>query len=151
MHRIVALVLGLAALLSVMLAPALAGKRVVLVIGNSAYRNVHHLPNPANYAEDMAALLSSLGFDVEKKSDLGRVAMEEAFSKFCDKAAGADIAVVFYAGHGMAAGHQNFLIPIDARLETDQRIPFEAVSLDHVMAALDGARGLRMVLLDGAA
>ncbi|MEC9343466.1 MAG: caspase family protein [Pseudomonadota bacterium] len=128
--------------------PTPPGKRVALVIGNSAYENVRHLVNPEHDAGDLAALLASLGFEVDELHDLGRVAMEEALGAFSDKSTDAEIAIVFFAGHGVEVDHRNYLIPVDAVLETVRRIPFETVSLDHVMAALDGVKGLRIVLLD---
>ena len=85
---------------------------------------------------------------MKQADDLDRVAMEEALADFSDMAAGADIALVFYAGHGMEVDRRNYLIPVDAKLETDRRVPFETVSLDHVMDALDGVKGVRIVLLD---
>jgi uncharacterized caspase-like protein len=139
---------ALALLVCLLAAPVQAEMRVALVIGNSTYQHVQHLPNPVNDAADMAALLRTLGFTVRHASDLGRVAMEEALADFTDEAAGADIALVYFAGHGMEVDRQNYLIPVDAKRETDRRLRFETVSLDDVMAALDGVKGLRMVLLD---
>ena len=74
--------------------------------------------------------------------------MEEELANFSDRSAGADLALVYFAGHGMEVGDQNYLIPVDAKLETDRRLRFETVSLDDVMAALDGVKGVRIVLLD---
>jgi hypothetical protein len=124
------------------------GKRVALAIGNSAYEHVARLPNPANDAADVGAALARLGFTVRTVENQGRNALRDALAEFSNDALGADVAVVYYAGHGMEVDRQNYLIPVDARLETDLRIRFETIPLDDVMAALDGARGLRLVLLD---
>ena len=148
MRGILRLLVCLAALLAVSVAPAHAQKRVALVIGNSAYRNVQHLRNPVNDAADMAAVLASIGFNVKHLSDLDRVAMEEAIADFSTMAVGADIGLVFYAGHGIEVDRRNYLIPVDAKLATDRRVPFETVSLDYLLAALDGVKGVRIVLLD---
>ena len=132
-------------------APAAApppGKRVALVIGNSTYEHVARLPNPANDAADVSAALTRLGFTVRTVEDQGRNALRDALAEFSNDALGADVAVIYYAGHGMEVGRQNYLVPIDAKLETDLRIRFETIPLDDVMAALDGAKGLRLVLLD---
>ena len=127
---------------------ALAEKRVALVIGNSAYEHVTRLPNPANDAEDMAAALGALGFAVDHAADLSRAGLEEAVADFADRAVGADVALVFYAGHGIEVDRRNYLIPVDARLANDRRLRFEAVALDDVMASLDAVKGVRIVLLD---
>jgi uncharacterized caspase-like protein len=123
-------------------------KRVALVIGNSSYEHVARLPNPANDAVDVGAALARLGFNVRTVENQGRNALRDTLAEFSNDALGADVAVVYYAGHGMEVERQNYLIPVDARLETDLRIRFETIPLDDVMAALDGARGLRLVLLD---
>ena len=90
----------------------------------------------------------ALGFEVREAANLGKTAMEETLAEFSDEAAGADFAIVFYAGHGLEVGGENYLIPVDARLATDRRLRFEAIPLDDVMAALEGVKGIRMVLLD---
>ncbi len=148
MRRTFLLLICLASLLAVSVAPGLAEKRVALVIGNSAYRSVQHLQNPVNDAADMAAVLSSIGFNVKQLDDLDRVTMEEAIADFSTMAVRADIGLVFYAGHGIEVDRRNYLIPVDAKLATDRRVTFETVSLDYLLAALDGVKGVRIVLLD---
>jgi len=137
-----------AGIMAAMLSPVFAHKRVALIIGNSAYQHVQHLRNPVNDANDLAAMLTSLGFKVKVANNLDRPSMELVLSHFADAAVGADIALVYYAGHGIEVDGRNYLIPIDAKLETDRRISFEAISLHHVLAALEGVQGLRIVLLD---
>ncbi|MEM7428704.1 MAG: caspase family protein [Pseudomonadota bacterium] len=127
---------------------AQAEKRVALVIGNSAYANVARLANPANDAADMAARLQQIGFDVTWLKDLGSTAMRGALADFSDKAAGADIALVYYAGHGMEVDQQNYLIPVDAKLKSDRRVRFEAIPLEDVTSSMEEASGIKMVLLD---
>ena len=127
---------------------ALTAERVALVIGNGDYRHVAQLPNPTNDAQDMAELLSRLGFTVRHASDLNRVAMLEALADFSDTVLDAEIALVFFAGHGLELNRENYLIPIDARLEVDRRVRFEGVALADVEAALDAAKGIRVILLD---
>jgi Caspase domain len=140
--------LVLFALLSVW-QPALAEKRVALVVGNSHYDNAPLLPNPANDAAAIAATLNSAGFDVvESKLDLGSVDMRRALREFADQARDADIAVVYYAGHGIEMDGTNYLIPTDARLERDTDIYDEAFSLDRVLLAIEPARQLRLVIVD---
>ena len=95
------------------------GKRVALVIGNSAYRNVPALPNPANDAPDIAATLKRLGFAVNLLTNGGFDDMRKSLIAFGREASGADMAAVFYAGHGMEVGGVNWLIPVDAELKKD--------------------------------
>lgn len=127
---------------------ALAEKRVALVIGNSAYEHVAALPNPRNDAEQIASMLKSLGFSVHHKQDLGKADMDRTLAAFTDAAAGADVAAVFFAGHGLEVNGVNYLIPVDSQLKTDRTLTFEAVSLNQVLVALDDVKGIRIVLLD---
>jgi len=100
--------------------PALADKRVALVIGNSSYQNVAPLPNPVNDAAVIAATLQDAGFDVvDSRHDLPSIEMRRALRDFADRARDADVAVVYYAGHGLEVDGNNFLIPVDAKLERD--------------------------------
>jgi TPR repeat protein len=129
--------------------PGHAEKRVALVIGNSNYQHVGRLGNPANDAEALAALLKASGFDVvERRSDVGIAGMRRAIGDFSDIAADADIAIVYYAGHGIEVDGINYLIPTDARLARDFDVEDEAISLDRVLRAIDSARRLHLVILD---
>jgi formylglycine-generating enzyme required for sulfatase activity len=147
---IVSAVAALISLVSV-LAPAGAqtSKRVALVIGNSAYQNVGPLANPVNDAEAIATLLKQAGFDVvEHRSNLTIANLRRAVSNFSDTAADTDIALVFFAGHGIEVDGTNYLIPIDATLARDFDVDDEAISLDRVLKAIEPARRLRLVILD---
>jgi uncharacterized caspase-like protein len=129
--------------------PALAEKRVALVIGNSAYQNVARLTNPANDALAMTATLKDAGFDlVEIRRDLKISEMRRALRDFSDRARDADVAVVYYAGHGIEVDGTNYLIPVDAVLERDIDVYDEAFSLDRVLAVVEPAKQLRLVILD---
>jgi uncharacterized caspase-like protein len=116
-------ILGLgviAALTGFAVSPGLAdGKRVALVIGNSTYRNVPTLPNPANDAADIAAALNRLGFAVTLVTNASFDEMRRALIALGRDAAGADMAAVFFAGHGMEISGENWLIPVDAELKKD--------------------------------
>src|SRR5690242_13188347 len=104
----------------VMTSAALADKRVALVVGNSAYQKVGQLPNPAHDAGAIGALFKVMAFDVvEAKFDLGIADLRRALRDFTDQVHDADIAVVYYAGHGMEVNGVNYLIPVDAKLERD--------------------------------
>src|SRR5437868_12206850 len=139
----------LAAALLVVCEPAWAGKRVALIIGNSAYQNVPPLANPINDGAMMAATLKAAGFDVvDSRHDLSAVEARRALRDFSDAARDADIAVVYYAGHGMEVDGANYLIPVDAKLERDTDVYDEALSLDRVLVAVEPAKQLRLVILD---
>jgi uncharacterized caspase-like protein len=129
--------------------PVLADKRVALVIGNSVYQNVARLSNPANDASAMTETLQGAGFDiVESRRDLKTSEMRRALRDFSDRARGADVAVVYYAGHGIEVDGTNYLIPVDAVLERDIDIFDEAFSLDRILVTIEPARQLRLVILD---
>ena len=150
MSRILAVCTLLVLLAMTGLQPALAdeAKKVALVIGNSRYQNVSYLPNPTNDAADVAAALKRLGFIVHAASDLGVSEMRKALASFADEVSDADMAVVFFAGHGVEIDKRNYLIPVDAALKSDRRVRFEAVELDDVVATLNDVKGLRVILLD---
>ena len=126
---------------------ALAAGRVALVVGNSTYSHIARLPNPENDAADMAAALRRLGFEVTTAQDADRTSLNEALRVFTRESVGADVALVFYAGHGLEMDGVNYLVPMDARLERDTDVRFETVALDDVLAATAGA-SLRIVILD---
>jgi len=129
--------------------PAFAEKRVALVLGNSAYQNVAPLANPVNDSSKIAATLKDAGFDVvDSRRDLPAAETRRALRDFADRARDADIAVVYYAGHGIEVDGANYLIPVDARLERDTDIYDEALSLDRILIAIEPAKKLRLVILD---
>ena len=130
--------------------PAISqGRRVALVIGNSTYKSVPALTNPQKDAEAIAASLRNIGFEtVTLAADASREKLLDALRNFTNEAEKADWAVVYYAGHGIEVNGQNYLIPVDAKLASDRDIQFEAVPLDQVLASLEGARKLKLVLLD---
>jgi tetratricopeptide (TPR) repeat protein len=125
------------------------GRRIALVIGNSGYKNVPALANPQKDAAAIATSLRNIGFEtVTLAVDATREKLIDALRAFADEAEKADWAMVYYAGHGIEVNGQNYLIPTDARLATDRDVQFEAIPLDQVMASLEGAKKLKLVLLD---
>jgi tetratricopeptide (TPR) repeat protein len=131
-------------------APAAATPhKVALIVGNGAYRNVAQLVNPPRDAKLIADTLASLGFQtVTLAPNLTRDQFFAALHAFGREAERADWAVVYYAGHGMEIGGINYLIPTDARLAADHDAELQAVALEQVIAAVSGARKLRLVMLD---
>jgi tetratricopeptide (TPR) repeat protein len=126
-----------------------AGRRIALVIGNGAYKNVHALDNPPRDSKLIADSLKGLGFQsVTLANDLTRDKFFETLKAFASDAEKADWAVVYYAGHGFEIGGVNYLVPVDAKLAVDKDAEKEAVALEQVIAAVGGARKLRLVMLD---
>jgi uncharacterized caspase-like protein len=129
--------------------PAFAAKRVALVLANSAYQNAPPLANPVNDGAVIAKTLKQAGFDVvDFRHDLPALETRRALRDFADAARNADIAVVYYAGHGLEVEGSNYLIPVDAKLERDTDVFDEALSLDRVLVAIEPAKQLRLVILD---
>ncbi|MBW8856488.1 MAG: caspase family protein, partial [Bradyrhizobium sp.] len=129
--------------------PAFAGKRVALVIANSAYQHAPSLTNPVNDSSVMARTLKEAGFDiVDSRRDLTAQETRRVLREFADGTRDADIAVVYYAGHGIEVEGSNYLIPVDAKLERDTDVFDEALSLDRVLVAVEPAKQLRLVILD---
>jgi hypothetical protein len=140
---VIALLAGFAA------APASAdGKRVALVIGNGAYRNVPALPNPANDAGDVAAALKRLGFTVTLMANASFDEMRRGLIALGRDADGAEMAALYFAGHGMEINGENWLIPVDAELKRDTDAANEAVSLRSVILQMTNTRSLGLVILD---
>ncbi|MGY4628510.1 caspase family protein [Bradyrhizobium sp. USDA 4486] len=124
-----------------------ADKRVALVIGNGAYRNVPALPNPTNDAADVGAALKRSGFEPIVATDLDQSAMQEAVLRFAREAHGADVALFYYSGHALQFAGVNYLVPVDAvvRDEVDLR---RLVRADEILADLQQAKNLRILVLD---
>ncbi len=128
---------------------ALADKRVALVIGNSNYQNVTPLTNPANDATTVTDMLKKAAFEVvESRRDLKYMEMRRALRDFTDKARNADVAVIYFAGHGLEVDGTNYLVPIDAALERDVDVDDEAISLNRILLAAEPATKLRLIILD---
>jgi len=126
-----------------------AGKRLALVIGNGAYRHAPELLNPRNDAEAMSKLLKQMGFEVIAGLDLDKDGMERSIREFARKAPSVDLALFFYAGHGLQIGSHNYLVPIDAKVEEATAVDFELFNLDQtVMKYLGGESKVGIVMLD---
>jgi Caspase domain len=129
--------------------PALADKRVALIIGNSKYQNVNQLTNPANDAAMLADTFRKANFDtVMLRYDLTATKMRRALREFADKAHDATVAVLYFAGHGIEVDGNNYLIPVDAVLERDTDVYDEAIGLERVLVAVEPAKQLRLIILD---
>ena len=131
---------------------AFAESRLALVIGQSAYRSVPALPNPANDARAVTQMLTDSGFEVSTAADLSQGQMREAVSDFAGKVAakGADtVALVFYAGHGLQIDGENFLVPVDIDPKREADIPIQAVRLNDILNTLTSVPSkMRILMLD---
>ena len=148
--RVALVLLALVAVLmtSVLAVPASAGQRVALVIGNASYAHAPSLANPLNDATDIGAALERLDFAVTRLPNASRAELWDGLQKFSLAASASEMAVVFYAGHGIEVDKRNFLIPVDARLLSDADVEFEAVPLDLLSRSVERAKGLRLIILD---
>lgn len=125
------------------------GKRVALIIGNSAYENASPLTNPERDAKAIAETLRKVGFEtVTLAKDASRDSLVNALRDFANVAEKADWAVVYYAGHGIEVNGTNYLIPVDAKLSVDRDVQFEAVPLDQVLASVGQAKKIKLIILD---
>src|SRR5882672_10682773 len=128
---------------------AKAEKRVAFVLGNSAYRNVAPLPNPAIDAKSMAKVLRNVGFEVVEGANLTRDRMTERLLEFGKKAEGADVALFFYAGHGIAINGTNYLLPIDADIKSEMDVKLgAAINIDLTLDQTMSDAKVKLVFLD---
>jgi Caspase domain len=146
--RIAILISYIFAMLVAVTMPASSETRVALVIGNSSYQNVPFLPNPTNDATDISASLTRLGFSVRTLTNAKYDDMRRGLLEFGRQARGSDMAVVFFAGHGIQLAGENWLIPVDAQLATDMDVANEAIGLQAVTRAVSNTTKLGLVILD---
>ena len=125
-----------------------AEQKIALVIGNSEYRKVDRLTNPANDAADMAASLTRLGFAVKHLSDLDFAAFRRALIDFGNAAKTADKAVIFFAGHGVEIDGKNWLIPVDAEIKSELDVYAEAINLETLIDISVMPKIIGLVVLD---
>ncbi|MBR0716010.1 caspase family protein [Bradyrhizobium liaoningense] len=126
-----------------------ADRRVAFVVGNGAYKNVAQLPNPPIDAKAMAATLRNVGFEVIEGSNLTRDQMTEKLLDFGRKAQGTDVAVFYYAGHGIAVGGTNYLLPVDADIKTEMDVKLgAAINIDLTLDQTMGDAKVKLVFLD---
>lgn len=128
---------------------AKADRRVAFVVGNGAYKNVAQLPNPPIDAKAMAATLRNVGFEVIEGSNLTRDQMTEKLLDFGRRAQGSDVAVFYYAGHGIAVGGSNYLLPIDADIKSEMDVKLgAAINIDLTLDQTMGDAKVKLVFLD---
>ena len=146
MTRLLRIILVLA--LGLLPVAAVAAERVALVIGNANYQFVNPLKNTVNDARAIAGALTGLNFDVTTVIDLPQEQMLAELASFAFRAETADVAIVYYAGHGIEVQGENFLIPVDAKIASGKDVLRYTVSLTDMLNSVYGARKIRMVILD---
>ncbi|MCX7888800.1 MAG: caspase family protein [Rhodobacteraceae bacterium] len=128
--------------------PAAAADRIALVIGMSAYENVPKLRNTVSDARLVAGTLEGIGFDVTTIIDRGRDEVIAALGDFAFRAEAADLALIYFAGHGVEVQGENFLLPVDVNVRSNRDVQAQSISLKDFLAAVDHARKMRIVILD---
>jgi tetratricopeptide (TPR) repeat protein len=129
-------------------AQAATSRRVALVIGNGTYAHVKALPNPPNDARAIAKSLREIGFTVSEGLDLGRDDMQKTIRDFLRDATRAQIAVVYYAGHGVQIDGRNYLVPVDIEFKAGGRVTDAMVDMETIMAGLDDQIRTNILILD---
>jgi len=129
-----------------------AGKRIALVIGNGNYQHSDSLPklaNPTHDAEDIAAALRGFGFEVIEKKDQSLEGMSDAITEFSRKIADSDAALFYFAGHGLQVKGQNYIVPIDAKIETDAQVSFKSINVNLILEEMENGKSrANIVMLD---
>jgi formylglycine-generating enzyme required for sulfatase activity len=126
-----------------------AGKRVALVIGNGDYQNVQKLPNPTHDAEDIAAALRGFGFEVIERKNQSKEEMGGAITEFSHKLGNSEAALFYFAGHAIQMKGQNYLIPVNAKIETEAQVQYESVNVNRILDEMENARNrANIVILD---
>ena len=130
------------------LVPALGEERIALVMGNSSYEAVDPLDNPSNDARDVTQALEGLGFHVTVLLDATNTQMEEAIANFAIASAKADVTLFYFAGHAVQALEQNYLLPVDARIQSIRDLPSQTVPFTDILSAMRKSKGQKLVFGD---
>jgi len=124
-------------------------KRIALVIGNGAYKSITPLKNPPNDAQAVASALKSLGFEVISRINANKKAMREAINQFGSQIRGSGVGLFYYAGHGIQSSGRNYLVPVNADIESEGDVEDEAVSVDQILSRMgDAGNRMNIVILD---
>ncbi len=127
---------------------AAAGERVALVVGMGAYQSIPPLSNTLNDARGIADTLEGIGFDVTLSLDANASDLRQQLDDFAFRSETADLALIYFAGHGIEVQGENFLIPVDAQVASNRDVQRQSVSLKQVLASVEHARKMRIVILD---
>ncbi|MBY3182770.1 caspase family protein [Rhizobium sp. 25PS6] len=125
-----------------------SGRRVALVIGNSVYKTLPSLPNPANDVEEVATTLRAAGFDVTIGVNVDRIGLEDTVRRFLRSTSNAEAGLIYYSGHGIQVAGQNFIVPVDATLETPYDVETQTMPLDLILNHLKQNSRVQLIFLD---
>jgi tetratricopeptide (TPR) repeat protein len=128
--------------------PVIAATRLALVLGNGKYQAVPALGNPANDAADLAQALRGVGFEVIEQRDATRDVMAKAVHDFSERLRGADVALFFYAGHGLQMNGENYLLPVDAKIDSPADVRFNTINLSDIQQEMEGSGRTTIIILD---
>jgi hypothetical protein len=151
MHIIMRSIVGIAGALLLLLltvASSRADRRVALVIGNGDYERADKLANPVTDAQRMRDVLSQIGFEVVYGENLAKQPLERTIGRFANEVQDANVALVYFAGHGATFGDVPYVVPVDAQFSTLAEIPYELVPLETLISELRRAKGVRIAILD---
>lgn len=124
------------------------GARVALIVANGKYQSTSQLTNPASDAQLVAESLKKVGFSsIEVRPDQSLAQFQTALREFRARATGAEVAMIYYAGHGIENGGRNWLIPVDAKLVAAEDLGYEAIDLDLLLSTIGGAK-VRIAVVD---
>jgi len=132
--------------------PGTSGRRIALVIGNGDYQYPDSLPrlsNPTHDAEDVAEALRNFGFEVIERKNQSLEAMSESIAEFGRKIGDRDAAVFYFAGHGIQVKNQNYLMPVNAKVESEAAVPYQGINLNQILDEMDSGKSkANIVILD---
>src|SRR5690348_9076748 len=143
---LVAIFLAFTGLMAV--SPASAERRVALVVGNAHYNYTARLLNPRNDATDIAEKLKALGFDVTLRLDLDQANFAAAVDEFARRLEGADVGLLYYAGHALQVNEKNFLVSVNAKLENAFLVPGETIELEPIIRLMESKVATNLIFLD---
>ncbi|MDO8788643.1 MAG: tripartite tricarboxylate transporter substrate-binding protein [Sulfuritalea sp.] len=128
------------------------GRRIALVIGNGDYQypdNLPKLPNPTNDAQDIAEALRGFGFEVIERKNQTLEAMNQTIAEFGSRIGGSEAALFYFAGHGIQVKNQNYLMPVNAKIDSEAAVPYQGVDMNRILDEMDNARSaVNIVMLD---
>lgn len=128
--------------------PKVVERRIALVIGNGRYAHAPELRNPVNDATDVASALRALGFEVQLATDLDYIGFRAAIDDLANRQVNADVALFFYAGHGLQVGGKNYLVPVDAKVETASELERNTFTVDTILGSMEQPERTNLVILD---
>lgn len=130
-------------------APLSKQKKLALIVGNANYEHGPKLHNPTNDADSINKVLLQLGFKTDKQTNASKYILQKAIDNFCLHLKKCDVGMFFFAGHGVQIGAHNYLVPVDAQLETESDVENQCIKSDEILAKMDSAGcNVKIIILD---